>query len=72
MIGGAMIPLAFMPAWMQTVSNISPTKWNIVALEGAIWRGNSLAEMMLPCGVLLAIGAAGFALGVKFLSRQKV
>lgn len=72
MIGGGMIPLAFMPAWMQTVSNISPTKWNIVALEGAIWRGNSLGEMLLPCGVLMAIGAAGFALGVKFLSRQRV
>jgi ABC-2 type transport system permease protein len=72
MIGGGMIPLAFMPAWMQTVSNISPTKWNIVALEGAIWRGNSLVEMLLPCGVLMAIGAVGFALGVKFLSRQRV
>jgi ABC-2 type transport system permease protein len=71
MIGGGMIPLAFMPAWMQTVSNISPTKWNIVALEGAIWRGTSLVEMLLPCGVLLAIGAAGFGLGVRFLSRQK-
>jgi ABC-2 type transport system permease protein len=72
MIGGGMIPLAFMPAWMQTVSNISPTKWNIVALEGAIWRGNSLVEMLLPCGVLIAIGAAGFGLGVRFLSRQRV
>jgi ABC-2 type transport system permease protein len=72
MIGGGMIPLAFMPAWMQTVSNISPTKWNIVALEGAIWRGNSLVEMLLPCGVLMAIGAVGFGLGVRFLSRQKV
>jgi ABC-2 type transport system permease protein len=72
MIGGGMIPLAFMPAWMQTVSNISPTKWNIVALEGAIWRGNSLVEMLLPCGVLIAIGLAGFGLGVRFLSRQKV
>jgi ABC-2 type transport system permease protein len=71
MIGGGMIPLAFMPAWMQTVSNISPTKWNIVALEGAIWRGNSLVEMLLPCGVLVAIGAAGFGLGVRFLSRQR-
>jgi ABC-2 type transport system permease protein len=72
MIGGGMIPLAFMPAWMQTVSNISPTKWNIVALEGAIWRGNSLVEMLLPCGVLMAIGAVGFGLGVRFLSRQRV
>jgi ABC-2 type transport system permease protein len=72
MIGGGMIPLAFMPAWMQTVSNISPTKWNIVALEGAIWRGSSLVEMLLPCGVLMAIGAVGFGLGVRFLSRQRV
>jgi ABC-2 type transport system permease protein len=72
MIGGGMIPLAFMPAWMLPVSNISPTKWNILALEGAIWRGNSLVEMLLPCGVLLAIGAAGFWLGVRFLSRQRI
>jgi ABC-2 type transport system permease protein len=72
MIGGGMIPLVFMPAWMQTVSNISPTKWNIQALEGAIWRGNSLLEMLLPCGVLVAIGLAGFGLGVRFLSRQRV
>jgi ABC-2 type transport system permease protein len=72
MIGGGMIPLAFMPAWMQSVSNISPTKWNIVALEGAIWRGSSLVEMLLPCGVLIAIGLGGFGLGVRFLSRQRV
>jgi ABC-2 type transport system permease protein len=72
MIGGGMIPLVFMPAWMQTVSNISPTKWNIVALEGAIWRGNSLVEMLLPCGILIAIGLAGFGLGVRFLSQQRL
>jgi ABC-2 type transport system permease protein len=72
MIGGGMIPLVFMPAWMQTVSNISPTKWNIQALEGAIWRGNTLVEMLFPCAVLIAIGAAGFGLGVRFLSRQRM
>jgi ABC-2 type transport system permease protein len=70
MIGGGMIPLLFMPEWMKVVSNISPVKWNIQALEGAIWRGYSLAEMLLPCGVLAGIGLAGFFVGVKFLSRQ--
>jgi len=70
MIGGGMIPLFFMPAWLKTISNISPTKWNIQALEGAIWRGYSLGEMLLPCGILIAIGLAGFYLGVTFLSRQ--
>jgi ABC-2 type transport system permease protein len=70
MIGGGMIPLLFMPAWMKVVSNISPVKWNIQALEGAICRGYSLAEMLLPCGVLAGIGLVGFLVGVKLLSRQ--
>jgi ABC-2 type transport system permease protein len=65
MFGGGMIPLFVMPAWMQTVSNVSPVKWGILALEGATWRGFSAAEMALPLGVLVLVGLAGFALGVR-------
>jgi len=65
MTGGAMIPLFAMPAWMQTASMISPVRCAVVALEGAIWRGFSLAQMALPCGILLAIGAIGFTLGTR-------
>jgi len=65
MFGGGMIPLFVMPAWMQTVSNLSPVKWGIVALEGATWRGFSAAEMATPLGVLVLVGLAGFALGVR-------
>jgi len=70
MLGGGMIPLIAMPDWMQTVSNISPVKWGILALEGAIWRGFSAEEMLGPCGVLVAVGAVSFALGVRILSRR--
>jgi ABC-2 type transport system permease protein len=63
MIGGGMIPLAFMPGWMQKVSHISPIKWTIYSLEGAIWRGFSLSEMLLPCGILVAIGVGCFLIG---------
>jgi ABC-2 type transport system permease protein len=69
MFGGGMIPLLFMPAFMRTLSNASPVKWSILALEGAIWRNFSLTEMLLPCGILLAIGAASFAIGSVLLSR---
>ncbi|MCA9563081.1 MAG: ABC transporter permease [Myxococcales bacterium] len=64
MFGGGMIPLFFMPEWMSTFSNFSPIKWAILAIEGGLWRGFSLGEMILPCGILLAIGAASFGLSV--------
>ena len=63
MIGGGMIPLIAMPQWMLKLSNLSPVKWIILSLEGAIWRGFAWSEMVLPCGVLLAVGATAFVLG---------
>jgi ABC-2 type transport system permease protein len=70
MFGGGMVPLAFMPSFMQTLSSFSPVKWGILAIEGAVWRQFTLAEMAFPCGVLLSIGAAAFAVGVTILSRR--
>ena len=70
MFGGGMIPLIAMPPWMLTLSNLSPVKWGILALEGAIWRGFSLTEMLLPCGILLAVGIAGFLGGAAIFSRR--
>jgi ABC-2 type transport system permease protein len=73
MLGGGMVPLFVMPAWMRTLSDISPVKWSILALEGAIWRGFSLSEMLLPCGVLLAFGACFTILGMlRFASTERI
>ena len=71
MTGGAMIPLIAMPPWLLTVSNWSAVKWGILAVEGAIWRDFSWAEMALPLGILLGVGVAGFALGSWILSRSE-
>ena len=65
LFGGGMVPLAVMPEWMQSVSAISPVKWMIVAYEGAIWRGFSMAEMAVPCAILVTIGVVAFALGAR-------
>lgn len=70
MFGGGMIPLVFMPKFMQTLSNFSPAKWSILALEGAIWRGFTPAEMLAPCAILLAIGAVSLAAGGFVLARR--
>ncbi|HOD66769.1 MAG TPA: ABC transporter permease [candidate division Zixibacteria bacterium] len=69
MAGGSMVPLMVMPSWMLTVSNFSVVKWAIYAYEGAIWRGFTLGQMLVPAGILTAIGAIAFALGVAILAR---
>jgi ABC-2 type transport system permease protein len=67
MLGGAMVPQFVMPQWLLTVGNISPVKWAILALEGAMWRGFSVTEMLMPASILLAFGACCFALGIRGL-----
>jgi ABC-2 type transport system permease protein len=65
MIGGGMIPLFALPSWMLTVSHFSPVKWAILSMEGAVWRQFTLGEMMLPCGILWAVGVVCFLIGVR-------
>jgi ABC-2 type transport system permease protein len=67
MFGGGMMPQFIMPGWMQTVGNVSPVKWAILAFEGAVWRSFTLSEMLLPCAILLGFGALCFAVGVRGL-----
>jgi ABC-2 type transport system permease protein len=68
MLGGGMIPYFIMPSWMRTLSNVSPVKWSILAMEGAVWRGFSPSEMLLPVGILVAVGVGFFAIGVRAFS----
>jgi ABC-2 type transport system permease protein len=70
MLGGSMVPLMVMPQWMLRISNVSPVKWMILAVEGATWRGFSAAEMFLPCAILIGAGIAGFAAGAVVISRR--
>lgn len=56
MVGGAMVPLSVMPAWMRAASCVSPVRWGISALEGATFRGLSVAELLPSCIVLVGFG----------------
>lgn len=69
MIGGAMVPLSVMPSWMRALSDASPVKWGIVALEGATFRGLSLAEVLPACGMLLLFGVTALFSGAMLQRR---
>lgn len=71
MFGGAMVPVMFMPEFIQKLSILSPVKWGLLAIEGAIWREFSLSEMVLPCSILIGIGVVGMVIGTAVLSRRQ-
>ena len=70
MIGGGMVPMYVMPTWMQQIGSASPVKWAIIAVEGALWREFTLAEMVRPCTYLIAFGAGTFAAGAILAARR--
>lgn len=71
MVGGGMIPLMFIQriAILNALSNLSPVKWSIIAIEGAVWRDFSAQQMLVPCAVLLLIGVGAFAAGAILFRR---
>ncbi len=71
MIGGGMVPVVFMPGFMKAISIISPVRWGIVALEGAIWRNYSAGEMFTPIAVLIGVGILFFGLGMRTFRWSK-
>lgn len=71
MTGGGMVPLAFMPGWLRAASTFSPLKCGVLALEGAIWRGFSVREVLIPCAILVGAGALCFAIGVRLFRWEQ-
>ncbi|CAN5767411.1 hypothetical protein BH11PLA1_BH11PLA1_04220 [soil metagenome] len=72
MLGGAAVPLFVMPKFIQTLSVISPIRWAIQALEGAIWRQRTIEspEMLTAYAVLIAVGIVGMAFGFVVIQRD--
>jgi ABC-type multidrug transport system permease subunit len=68
MIGGAMVPPSVMPDWLLRLSNLSPVKWGIWALEGATWRAFQWSELAQPLAMLILFGLASFAAGVAVMT----
>lgn len=60
-IGGSMVPRFFMPEWLRDLGWLTPNTWAIEAYSGIFWRDELLADIALPCVLLVTLGA--FCLG---------
>ncbi len=63
LIGGGSVPLFILPKTVQMMSGVSPFRWATLLIEGSLWREFTFADMVLPGGIMLGIGVAGYAIG---------
>lgn len=70
MFGGCMIPIMFMPDFMAGLSVLSPVRWAIQSIEGAIWRDYSWLQLLGSLSVLWAIGSVALIIATYRLSTK--
>ena len=70
-IGGSMVPRFMMPPWLQDIGWYTPNAWTIEAYHGALWRGESLMDLLPELGWLLAVAIMGTTLAL-LVSRSRL
>ena len=71
LVGGAGIPLAFMPEIVREFASVSPFKWAIMALEGAIWRDAGLGTVLSSSAILVVGGVVFFTIGAAMFRMER-
>lgn len=61
-LGGAMVPLAYMPETMRTVANLIPHSWAISGLQTLVRDGGGIESVAPDIAVLLGYGVVLMAL----------
>jgi ABC-2 type transport system permease protein len=63
-LGGAWFPLEVAGDAFATIGHVMPTAWAMDGLQNIVVRGQALASVMLPAGVLLGYTAVFFGIAV--------
>ncbi len=63
-LGGAWWPLDIVPSWMRTIGHVSPVAWAMDGYSKIIFSSGTLVDVLPMIGVLLAMGAVFFLIGV--------
>jgi ABC-2 type transport system permease protein len=64
MLGGCWYPRELFPDIVQKVTLVLPTTWAMIGMNDILLRGQDLAGVLLPVGVLCGFAVAFFAIGV--------
>ncbi len=65
LLGGCWYPAELFPQFVRTAAKILPTTWAMQGMLDIVLRGQGLAGVLLPAGVLLGMAALFFTVGVQ-------
>jgi ABC-2 type transport system permease protein len=71
-LGGAFVPLAFAPAWIQKVSYVMPLRYLVTGVQDVMARGDGPSAAVLPIAVLLGIAAVLTLVAVRLFRWDEI
>jgi ABC-2 type transport system permease protein len=71
-LGGAFVPLAFAPAWIQKVSYVMPLRYLVTGTADVMARGDGPSAAVLPVVVLLGIAAVLTLVAVRLFRWDEI
>jgi ABC-2 type transport system permease protein len=71
-LGGAFVPLAFAPAWIQKVSYVMPLRYLVVGVQDVMARGDGPSAAVLPIAILLGIAAVLTLVAVRLFRWDEI
>src|SRR5215468_818592 len=71
-LGGAFVPLAFAPAWIQKVSYAMPLRYLVTGVQDVMARGEGPSAAVLPIVVLLGIAVVLTLIAVRLFRWDEI
>jgi ABC-2 type transport system permease protein len=68
-LGGVLVPVAFLPDWLEPLSSAVFLSWSADLLRASL-RAGPLDGLAARLGMILLLGAIGFAIGFGLLARM--
>ena len=70
LLGGTMWPVYSMPAWMNSVSRLTFTRWSVEGFTSLMVNGGGVSSILRPVAVCLAMAAVFLFISVTVLNRN--
>jgi ABC-2 type transport system permease protein len=67
-LGGILVPVSVLPNWLEPVTSIVFLSWSSGLMRDALQPG-AIDDLALRVGMVLFLGACGFAVGMALLTR---